>query len=143
MDTVAPLGPAYQAGTMAGNPASMQAGIACLEVLRQPAIYDKMDQLGAILEKGILEAAKKHHVTITVNRLKGALTIYFTSEKVENYEQAEMSDGETFGRFFKLMLSQGINLAPSKYEAWFLTTEHTEEDIIETIAAVDYAFSQL
>lgn len=143
MDTVAPLGPAYQAGTMAGNPASMQAGIACLEVLQTPGIYDEMDRLGAILEEGILAAAKKHDVTITVNRLKGALTIYFTDVKVENYEQAESSDGEIFGRFFKLMLAQGINLAPSKYEAWFLTTEHTEADIIETIKAVDIAFSQL
>lgn len=143
MDTVAPLGPAYQAGTMAGNPASMQAGIACLEVLATPGIYDEMDRLGAILEDGILTAAKKHGVTITLNRLKGALTIYFTDVKVENYEQAESSDGEIFGRFFKLMLNQGINLAPSKYEAWFLTTEHTEADIRETIEAVDYAFSQL
>ncbi|MEA0565381.1 glutamate-1-semialdehyde 2,1-aminomutase [Lysinibacillus irui] len=143
MDTVAPLGPAYQAGTMAGNPASMQAGIACLEVLQTPGIYDEMDRLGDILENGILTAAKKHGVTITLNRLKGALTIYFTDVKVENYEQAENSDGEIFGRFFKLMLEQGINLAPSKYEAWFLTTEHTEADILETIKAVDYAFSQL
>ncbi len=143
MDTVAPLGPAYQAGTMAGNPASMQAGIACLEVLQTPGIYDEMDRLGAILEEGILTAAKKHDVTITVNRLKGALTIYFTDVKVENYEQAENSNGEIFGRFFKLMLEQGINLAPSKYEAWFLTTEHTEADIVETIKAVDSAFSQL
>lgn len=143
MDTVAPLGPAYQAGTMAGNPASMQAGIACLEVLQTPGIYDEMDRLGAILEEGILAAAKKHGVTITLNRLKGALTIYFTDVKVENYEQAENSDGEIFGRFFKRMLEQGINLAPSKYEAWFLTTEHTEADIQETIKAVDIAFSQL
>lgn len=143
MDTVAPLGPAYQAGTMAGNPASMQAGIACLEVLQTPGIYDEMDRLGGILENGILAAAKKHGVSITLNRLKGALTIYFTDVKVENYEQAENADGEIFGRFFKLMLNQGINLAPSKYEAWFLTTEHTEADILETIKAVDYAFSQL
>jgi len=143
MDTVAPLGPAYQAGTMAGNPASMQAGIACLEVLQTPGIYDEMDRLGGILENGILASAKKHGVTITLNRLKGALTIYFTDVKVENYEQAENADGEIFGRFFKLMLNQGINLAPSKYEAWFLTTEHTEADILETIKAVDYAFSQL
>ncbi|MGE7114712.1 glutamate-1-semialdehyde 2,1-aminomutase [Lysinibacillus sp. NPDC047702] len=143
MDTVAPLGPAYQAGTMAGNPASMQAGIACLEVLQTPGIYDEMDKLGGILEDGILAAAKKHGVTITLNRLKGALTIYFTDVKVENYDQAESADGEIFGRFFKLMLNQGINLAPSKYEAWFLTTEHTEADILETIKAVDYAFSQL
>ncbi|MGE7022572.1 glutamate-1-semialdehyde 2,1-aminomutase [Solibacillus cecembensis] len=143
MNTVAPLGPAYQAGTMAGNPASMQAGIACLEVLQQPGIYEEMDRLGALLEEGILAAAEKYNVTITINRLKGALAVYFTNEKVENYEQAENTDGEKFGRFFKLLISQGINLAPSKYEAWFLTTEHTEADIQETIQAVHYAFSKL
>ncbi|MBH9787998.1 aspartate aminotransferase family protein, partial [Clostridioides difficile] len=113
------------------------------EVLQTPGIYEEMDRLGAILEEGVLAAAKKHGVTITLNRLKGALTIYFTDVKVENYEQAESSDGEIFGRFFKHMLEQGINLAPSKYEAWFLTTEHTEADIQETIEAVDIAFSQL
>ncbi|MGB6406780.1 MAG: glutamate-1-semialdehyde 2,1-aminomutase [Planococcus donghaensis] len=143
METVAPLGPAYQAGTMAGNPASIQAGIACLEVLRQEGVYEKMDKLGEKLEKGIVAAAKEFDVTITVNRLKGALTIYFTDVTVENYEQAEKSDGEIFGRFFKLMLAQGINLAPSKYEAWFLTTEHTEEDIDFSIQAVRKAFKQL
>ncbi|MFP3324262.1 glutamate-1-semialdehyde 2,1-aminomutase [Planococcus sp. SIMBA_160] len=143
METVAPLGPAYQAGTMAGNPASIQAGIACLEVLQEQGIYERMDQLGTRLEAGILAAAEKHGVTITINRLKGALTIYFTDQKVKNYEQAEATDGETFGRFFKLMLEQGINLAPSKYEAWFLTTEHTEEDIDTSIRAVEQAFAQL
>lgn len=143
MDTVAPLGPAYQAGTMAGNPASMLAGIACLEVLQTPGIYEEMDRLGAILEKGILDAAEKYGISVTVNRVKGALSVYFTDEKVENYKQAEQSDGEMFGKFFKLMLSKGINLAPSKYEAWFITTEHKEKDIIETIEAVNYAFSQL
>jgi glutamate-1-semialdehyde 2,1-aminomutase len=143
MDTVAPLGPAYQAGTMAGNPASIQAGIACLEVLQEKGVYERMDQLGERLEAGILAAAKKHGVTITINRLKGALTIYFTDQKVTNYEQAEATDGEIFGRFFKLMLQQGINLAPSKYEAWFLTTEHTEEDVETSIQAVEHAFAQL
>lgn len=143
METVAPLGPAYQAGTMAGNPASIQAGIACLEVLQQHGVYEKMDKLGALLEKGILAAAEEYGITITVNRLKGALTIYFTDVTVENYDQAEATDGEIFGRFFKLMLEQGINLAPSKYEAWFLTTEHTDEDIEAALVAVRNAFSQL
>ncbi len=143
METVAPLGPAYQAGTMAGNPASMSAGIACLEVLQQKGVYEKLDHLGKLLEEGILERAQKHNVDITINRLKGALTIYFTKEKVENYEQAEATDGEAFAKFFKLMLHQGINLAPSKYEAWFLTTEHTEEDIEKTLDAVDYAFRNM
>lgn len=143
MEKVAPLGPAYQAGTMAGNPASILSGIACLEVLQEQGVYDKLDELGAMLEKGILEAAKKYRTPITINRLKGALTIYFSEEKVINYEQAEDTDGNMFAKFFKLMLHQGINLAPSKYEAWFITTAHTERDIKETIHAVDHAFKQL
>lgn len=143
MEHVAPLGPAYQAGTMAGNPASMAAGIACLELLEQPGVYEEFDRLGAKLEQGILEAADTHAVTITINRLKGALTVYFTDETVVDYLGAERADSEMFGRFFKLMLEQGVNLAPSKYEAWFLTTAHTEADIDETIAAVNRAFAQL
>ncbi|WP_409291588.1 glutamate-1-semialdehyde 2,1-aminomutase [Peribacillus sp. SCS-37] len=143
MEKVAPLGPAYQAGTMAGNPASMLSGIACLEVLKEDGVYEELDRLGAILEDGILHAAAIHSVPITINRLKGALTIYFTKEKVVNYEQAENTDGDLFAKFFKLMLNQGINLAPSKYEAWFITTAHTDKDIKETIQAVEQAFAQL
>ncbi|WBL15935.1 glutamate-1-semialdehyde 2,1-aminomutase [Sutcliffiella sp. NC1] len=143
MEKVAPLGPAYQAGTMAGNPASILSGIACLEVLKQDGVYEKLDKLGAILEEGILRLAEKYGVTITINRLKGALTIYFTDEKVINYEQAENTDGEKFAKFFKLMLHEGINLAPSKYEAWFLTTAHTEEDIQLTLQAVERAFEKI
>lgn len=143
MEKVAPLGPAYQAGTMAGNPASILAGIACLEVLKQDGVYDYLDKLGAMLEEGITAAAKVHGVSITINRLKGALTIYFTDEKVVNYEQAENTDGELFAKFFKLMLHQGINLAPSKYEAWFLTIAHTVDDVEATIGAVNNAFREL
>lgn len=143
MEQVAPLGPAYQAGTMAGNPASILSGIACLEVLKQDGVYEHLDELGALLEEGILNHAKTYNVPITINRLKGALTIYFTTEKIENYAQAEETDGEMFAKFFKLMLEQGINLAPSKYEAWFLTTAHTKEDIEITLQAVKNAFKQL
>lgn len=143
MEKVAPLGPAYQAGTMAGNPASMLSGIACLEVLKQPGVYEYLERLGAMLEEGILEAAREYGIQITINRLKGALTVYFTDEKVENYEQAQNTDGEMFAKFFKLMLHQGINLAPSKYEAWFLTIAHTEEDVAATLHAVRNAFSSL
>ncbi|MCM3444641.1 glutamate-1-semialdehyde 2,1-aminomutase [Metabacillus halosaccharovorans] len=143
MEQVAPLGPAYQAGTMAGNPASILSGIACLEVLQQEGVYENLDKLGEILEEGILQHARTYNIPITINRLKGALTIYFTSEKISNYEQAENTDGEMFAKFFKLMLNQGINLAPSKYEAWFLTTAHTEEDIQVTLKAVEQAFSEL
>ncbi|WP_305792098.1 glutamate-1-semialdehyde 2,1-aminomutase [Sporosarcina sp. Te-1] len=143
MDEVAPLGPAYQAGTMAGNPASMLAGIACLEVLQQPGVYEQLDRLGAKLEEGILSAAEQHGIQLTINRLGGALTLYFTDQTIENYEQAEATDGVTFGKFFKLMLERGINLAPSKYEAWFLTIAHTENDVEETLQAVDESFKEL
>jgi glutamate-1-semialdehyde 2,1-aminomutase len=143
MEKVAPLGPAYQAGTMAGNPASILSGIACLEVLQKEGVYEHLDHIGKLLEEGIRERAEKYGVTITINRLKGALTIYFTDETVVNYEQAENTDGEQFAKFFKLMLNQGINLAPSKYEAWFVTTEHTEEDVRVTLDAVEHAFKEL
>ncbi|MBE2914205.1 glutamate-1-semialdehyde 2,1-aminomutase [Anoxybacillus flavithermus] len=143
MEQVAPLGPAYQAGTMAGNPASILAGIACLEVLQQEGVYEHLDHLGAMLEAGILTHAKTYDIPVTINRLKGALTVYFSTEKVENYEQAERTDGEMFAKFFKLMLHQGINLAPSKYEAWFITLAHTEEDIEYTVKAVEHAFKSL
>ncbi|AQU72220.1 glutamate-1-semialdehyde 2,1-aminomutase [Priestia megaterium] len=143
MEKVAPLGPAYQAGTMAGNPASILSGIACLEVLKQEGVYEQLDKLGAMLEEGILKHARTYNMPIIINRLKGALTVYFTTETVKNYEQAENTDGELFARFFKLMLHQGVNLAPSKYEAWFLTTAHTEQDIAETLEAVEKAFKQL
>ncbi|WNS80140.1 glutamate-1-semialdehyde 2,1-aminomutase [Domibacillus sp. DTU_2020_1001157_1_SI_ALB_TIR_016] len=143
MEEVAPLGPAYQAGTMAGNPASMLSGIACLEVIEQEGVYEQLDRLGAMLEAGLLQAAAKSNVPITINRLKGALTVYFTDQKVVNYEQAEATDGGQFAKFFKEMLHRGINLAPSKYEAWFLTTAHTEEDIQTTIKAAEEAFAAL
>ncbi|GGE45539.1 glutamate-1-semialdehyde 2,1-aminomutase 1 [Pullulanibacillus camelliae] len=143
MEQVAPLGPAYQAGTMAGNPASMAAGIACLEVLETPGVYDELDRLGERLEKGILEINKAFNHSIVINRLKGAMTLYFSDHPVMNYEDAQNTDGEKFGRFFKAMLNEGINLAPSKYEAWFLTTAHTDKDIDETLAAVEKAFSVL
>ncbi|MET1032720.1 glutamate-1-semialdehyde 2,1-aminomutase [Domibacillus tundrae] len=143
MEEVAPLGPAYQAGTMAGNPASMLSGIACLEVIEQDGVYEQLDRLGAMLEEGLLQAAAKANVPVTINRLKGALTVYFTDQQVVNYDQAEATDGELFARFFKEMLHRGINLAPSKYEAWFLTTAHTEEDIQNTIRAAEQAFAAL
>ncbi|TRM11646.1 glutamate-1-semialdehyde 2,1-aminomutase [Lentibacillus cibarius] len=143
MEQVAPLGPAYQAGTMAGNPASMASGIACLEVLQEDGVYEKLDALGKRLEQGILQKASEAGIPISVNRVCGAMTVYFGGGNVENYEQAEDSDGEAFSEFFHLMLEQGINLAPSKFEAWFLTTEHTESDIDQTIDAAGKAFAAM
>ena len=128
---------------MAGNPASISAGIACLEVLKQPGVYEEFERLGALLEDGIRTAAAKHELSIQLNRVKGALAVYFTDKPVNDYETAQAADGELFARFFRLMLDEGICLAPSKYEAWFITTAHTEDDIRETIAAVDRSFAQM
>ncbi|QAA23225.1 glutamate-1-semialdehyde 2,1-aminomutase [Sporolactobacillus terrae] len=144
MDQVAPNGPAYQAGTMAGNPLSMASGIACLEVLQTPGIYEEMDRLGKKLEEGMLAVnEEKYHLPVVINRIGGAMTLYFSNHPITNYEEAKDTDSELFGRFFKLMLERGVNLAPSKYEAWFLTTEHTEKDIDDTLAAADDAFAKL
>lgn len=143
MEQVAPLGPAYQAGTMAGNPASISAGIACLELLQEQGIYDRMHMLSAKLAAGLQAAANKHHVPLTINQIRGSFSAHFCDHPITNYEEAQNTDSELFGAFFRLMLDQGINLAPSKYEAWFMTTAHTEADIDETIKAANYAFSQL
>ncbi|PXW88962.1 glutamate-1-semialdehyde 2,1-aminomutase [Streptohalobacillus salinus] len=143
MEQVAPLGPAYQAGTMAGNPLSMASGIACLEVLQENGIYEELDRLGEKLADGISRAANQHGIEITINRLKGALTVYFTNKTVRNFADAQATDSEKFGQFFHLMLEQGINLAPSKYEAWFLTITHTDKEIDETLVAVERAFAKM
>lgn len=140
MAQVAPLGPAYQAGTMAGNPASISAGIACLETLREPGVYDRLDALAARLCAGIAAAAEENGVALTVNRIRGAFSTHFCGHPVRNYDEAQDTDGERFGEFFRLMLDRGVCLAPSKYEAWFLTTAHTDADVDATIAAAEDAF---
>lgn len=143
MDNVAPLGPAYQAGTMAGNPASITAGIACLTALAQPGIYTQMEELTIRLTDGIAQAAADNGVSLTINRIGGAFSTHFCDHPVTNYDGAQQSDSEQFARFFQSMLAQGILLAPSKYEAWFLTTAHTTEDIDLTINAAQRAFQNI
>lgn len=143
MEKVAPLGPAYQAGTMAGNPASVLAGIACLEVLSESGVYEKMERQAFRLIDGLQSAAGKNGIPLTINRIAGAFSTHFCNHPVTNYDEAQDTDGEQFGRFFRLMLDRGIYLAPSKYEAWFLTTAHTDADIDETIAAAEDAFAHM
>jgi glutamate-1-semialdehyde 2,1-aminomutase len=143
MDLVAPLGPAYQAGTMAGNPASMSAGIACLEALAEPGVYEHLDALGRQLQDGLEQLADKHGVPLTVNRICGALSTHFCDHPVTNYAEAGDTDSEMFAAFFRAMLDRGVCLAPSKYEAWFITTAHTRADIEATLDAADQAFASL
>lgn len=143
MEQVAPLGPAYQAGTMAGNPASISAGIACLEVLSAEGVYDEMERLAVRLTEGLQAAADRHGIPLTINRIRGAFSTHFCSHPVTNYDEAQDTDGELFASFFRHMLSRGINLAPSKYEAWFLTTAHTDADIDLTLEAAEASFAAM
>lgn len=143
MEKVAPTGPMYQAGTMAGNPLSIAAGIACLQTLSQPNTYERLERMAQELADQIIKSAQKHGVTIQLNRYKGAFSIYFTDKPVTNYDHAQASDGEKFGQFCRLLLDEGVYIAPSKYEAWFLTTAHQDEDIAYTARAVDKAFRQM
>jgi glutamate-1-semialdehyde 2,1-aminomutase len=133
----------YQAGTMAGNPLSISAGMACIQQLSAPGTYERLDQMGKTLSEEILRLADKYGITITINRVGGAFTVYFTDRPVENYDGAQAADGELFGQFFRHMLNEGVYLAPSKYEAWFLTTAHSEEDIQFTVRAVERSFKKM
>lgn len=143
MEQVAPLGPAYQAGTMAGNPASISAGIACLEVLSQPGVYEEMERLTIKLTDGIKAAADRNRIPLTINRIRGSFSTHFCDHPVTNYEEAQDTDGEAFASFFRHMLNRGVHLAPSKYEAWFLTTAHTDADIDATIEAAEQSFKAM
>lgn len=143
MEQVAPLGPAYQAGTMAGNPASISAGIACLEVLQGAGVYEEMERLAIDLTAGLQASADRHGIDLTINRIRGAFSTHFCNHPVTNYDHAQDTDGERFASFFRHMLNRGINLAPSKYEAWFLTTAHTDEDIAATLEAAEASFKAM
>ncbi len=135
MDCLAPLGPVYQAGTLSGNPLAMAAGIAALEELAASDAYTKLEHLGAQLEAGLKQAAKSAGVPVQFNRCGSMFCAYFTSDPVHNLADAMKSDRERFKRYFHGMLEQGIYLAPSQFEAGFLSTAHTETDIQKTVDA--------
>jgi glutamate-1-semialdehyde 2,1-aminomutase len=129
MDCLAPLGPVYQAGTLSGNPIAMAAGLAALEELVATDAYRKLEQLGATLEIGLREAAKTAGVPVQVNRCGSMFCAYFTTAPVHNLAEAMKSDRERFKQYFHGMLDQGIYVAPSQFEAGFLSTAHTGADI--------------
>jgi glutamate-1-semialdehyde 2,1-aminomutase len=135
MDRLAPLGPVYQAGTLSGNPLAMAAGIAMLEELSKHNAYVKLEDSGAALESGMKAAAKAANVPVQFNRIGSMFCGYFTGQPVHNLADAMKSDRERFARYFHGMLGQGIYIAPSQFEAGFLSTAHTAEDIEKTIKA--------
>ena len=143
MDLIAPVGPVYQAGTLSGNPLAVTAGLATLKQLRVKGVYKKLEDRSAALAKGIGEAAKKAGVPVTQTRIGSMLTTFFTPNPVVDWNTAKQSDTKRYGQFFHYMLEQGVYLAPSQFEAAFLSTAHSAQDIEKTIRASHAAFKKL
>lgn len=143
MDLVAPMGPVYQAGTLSGNPLAVSAGLATLRQLRAKGLYKRLDDRTAALATGIGGAAKKFGIALTQTRVGSMLTSFFTPGPVVDWNSAKLSDSKRYARFFHSMLEQGIYLAPSQFEAAFLSTAHSSKDIDKTIIAAHAAFKSL
>ncbi len=143
MDLIAPSGPVYQAGTLSGNPLAVSAGIATLRQLKARGVYKRLEEKSAALAKGIGEAAKKAGVPLTQTRVGSMLTSFFTSRPVVDWNSVKQADTKRYGIFFHMMLEQGIYLAPSQFEAAFLSTAHTDRDIDQTIKAAHAAFKAI
>jgi len=135
MQKISPLGPIYQAGTLSGNPLAMVAGIETLKLLSRPGVYKTLEKLSATLEAGLREAADEARVSMTFNRVGSMFTGFFTDKKVKDFETAKTSDTVRFGKYFLSMLRNGVNLAPSQFEAAFMSLAHSRVDISRTIAA--------
>ena len=135
MSRVSPLGPVYQAGTLSGNPLAVAAGLATLRALREGDVYRRLDSLGAELERGLVAAAGKAGVPLTVNRVGSMLTGFFTDKPVTDYATAKRSDAARYGRFFHAMLARGVFLAPSQFEAAFVSLAHRDADIVAAAEA--------
>jgi glutamate-1-semialdehyde 2,1-aminomutase len=134
MNHVAPLGPVYQAGTLAGNPLAMRAGIATLKQLTRPGLYEGINEQAHRLGEGLRQALAEIEIAGQVNAAGTLATLFFTAHPVRNYGDAKCSDTKRYARFFREMLDRGVFLAPSQFEAAFVSAAHTPEDITRTIA---------
>jgi len=140
MNRVAPAGPVYQAGTLSGNPAAVAAGIATLDVLRRPGVYEHLETMAQALAAGLSEAAARAGVALTINRIGSVFTPFFCVGPVVDYASAKQSDTAAFGRFFRAMLDRGVYLPPSQFETGFVSTAHSERDVEDTIRAASESF---
>ncbi|MBU4224829.1 MAG: glutamate-1-semialdehyde 2,1-aminomutase [Chloroflexi bacterium] len=143
MQMVAPAGPMYQAGTLAGNPLTMSAGIATLNLLKAPGTWQKLEEAAAALETGIASAAKKAGVPVRQTRVGTMFTTFFSDTEPKNWSTVKIADKVRFGKFFQKMLENGVYLAPSQFEAGFLCTVHDEAIIAHTIEAAEKSFQSL
>jgi glutamate-1-semialdehyde 2,1-aminomutase len=142
MSWVAPQGPVYQAGTLSGNPLAVAAGIATLKALKKPGAYAQLEERAARLEEGLRDAAHGADAIVQINRVESMLTVFFTSTKVTDYQTARTSNTERYGRFFHALLDRGVYLAPSQFEACFVSLAHTRKDIDATVRAAAEAFTK-
>jgi glutamate-1-semialdehyde 2,1-aminomutase len=142
MERVAPSGPIYQAGTLSGNPLAMTAGLATLRAIYAPDFYEKLESLGERWRQGMSEAASEGDVPFTINQVGSMVSIFFTDGAVVDFSTAARSDTEAFKDFFWYMLQRGIYLAPSQYEAGFISTAHSEEDLEKTFEAAREWFTR-
>jgi len=133
MEQIAPTGPVYQAGTLSGNPLAMRAGIETLKILDEPGSYERLEQMSARLERGLEAAASATGTKVTLNRVGSMMTGFFNDGPVNDYTGAAASDTDKYARFFHGMLQRGVYLAPSQFEAAFLSMTHGEEEVDETI----------
>jgi glutamate-1-semialdehyde 2,1-aminomutase len=143
MRNIAPAGPIYQAGTLSGNPLSMTAGLITLRRLRDSSIYERLELASVQLCEGLSAVARDAAVTTITNRVGSMWTTFFTEGPVIDWQTASSCDRQLYGRFFHAMLDQGIYLAPSQFEAAFVSAAHTEEIIGRTIEAARRAFRKI
>jgi len=144
MEYIAPVGPVYQAGTLSGNPLAMAAGLATLEIISAPTFFTDLSAKTSQLLAGILDAAKSANIAMSSNQVGGMFGLFFSEEEqVSNFAQVCACDAERFKTFFHGMLNKGIYLAPSSFEAGFVSAAHSEADLQATIAAAAKVFATL
>ncbi|NPE61137.1 glutamate-1-semialdehyde 2,1-aminomutase [Dickeya dadantii] len=144
MEALAPTGPVYQAGTLSGNPIAMAAGFACLSEVAKPGVHQKLTELTTQLAEGLLAAAKTQQIPLVVNHVGAMFGIFFTdADRVTCYQDVLKCDVERFKRFFHMMLEEGVYLAPSAFEAGFMSLAHSQQDIEHTVDAARRCFAKL
>ncbi|CCP08154.1 glutamate-1-semialdehyde aminotransferase [Erwinia amylovora MR1] len=144
MEALAPGGPVYQAGTLSGNPIAMAAGFACLTEVARPGTHATLTELTNQLADGLLAAATAENIPLVVNHVGGMFGLFFTdAASVTRYADVTRCDVERFKRFFHLMLAEGVYLAPSAFEAGFMSLAHSPADIQHTVDAARRSFAQL
>ncbi|MCH7554128.1 MAG: aminotransferase class III-fold pyridoxal phosphate-dependent enzyme, partial [Chloroflexi bacterium] len=141
MEQVSPLGPAYQAGTLSGNPLAMTAGIETLRQLSRPGVYERLETLGSSLQDGLDRIIREREVPAMTSRVGSVMTLFFHAGPIVDYPTAAASDRDRFAAYFHGMLKRGCYLAPSQFEALFLSLAHTEQDIQQTLEAAAQAIA--